>query len=185
MVEELLRQLKEKFKEILESFRENLRLIRSGRAEVGLVENLPVLVYGRKMLLKELASLAIPEPRQIVITPWDKSILPAIEKALRESPTALSPVAEVNFIRLNIPPLTAERREELIKLLKEREEEAKIALRNARHEALKELDRLEKDKKIGEDEKKRGEKQVQEEIELSSGEIDKMTEQKAAEIREV
>jgi len=185
MIEELIRKLKDRLTETIGAFKESLRLIRSGRAEVGLVDSFLVEAYGRKMLMKELATITVPEPRQIIITPWDKTILPVIDKALKASPAGLVPIAEANFIRINIPSLTAERREELIKMLKVKEEEAKVTLRNVRHEFLKELSQLEENKVIGEDEKTRGEKRIQEAIEMATTELTALIEKKSAEIREV
>ena len=184
-MEELLRKLKEKIAKSLEAFREELKSIRSGRAEVGLVDMISVDVYGSHMPIKELATISVPEPRQIVVTPWDKGTLSAIEKAIRISPAGLAPILEANFVRINIPPLTSERREELIKLLGQKEENFKVALRNIRHEVMKDIEQMEKDKLIGEDDQKRGEKEVQAEMDNAVKQARDLTERKTAEIREV
>ncbi len=175
----LLRQLKEKIAKTLALWQEELRAVRGARAEVGLVDSLQVEAYGRRLALKELATITVPEPQQIVIVPWDQTIAAAIEAALRNSPLGLAPVREAALIRLSIPPLTAERREELARVLRTKGEEAKVALRNLRHESLREIKRL----MLGEDDEKRIIKEIQEEIDLANHQVEESVERKINEIK--
>ncbi len=127
--------------------------LRTGRASPALVENLEVESYGASMPLKSVAAISVPEARQILIKPWDKAMMQPIQKAIQSSNIGLNPIADRDSIRLSIPPLTEERRKELVKTMKQRLEEARIAIRRAREEEMKEIDRKEKGGEISETEK--------------------------------
>lgn len=136
MVNNVIGDAEKKMKEIIQVLEEALKRIHTGRANTGLVENILVPYYGQQMAIKAMANLAIPEASQIVITPWDAGQLNAIEVAIREAQLGLNPGNDGRSIRISLPPLTAERREQLIKQVKATGEEARIELRNVRHDAL-------------------------------------------------
>ena len=153
--------LKEKLNKIVDHLKSEIASLRTGRATPALVEDLPVDYYGTKTPLKALASISTPDARQILIQPWDKNAVQPIEKAIQTSPLGLNPVVDSSAIRLNLPQLTEERKKDLVKVLKQKLEEGKIQVRKIREEAIKEIDALEKDKKISEDEKFRKRQETQ------------------------
>lgn len=136
--------------------------IRSGRAHPALVEGLKVEYYGTQVPLKQIASIGVPEPRQLVIQPWDKTCLPEVEKAILKSDIGVTPKNEGNLIRLIMPPLTEERRKDLVKVVNKFGENQRIAIRNFRREANDEIKNLESGGKISEDEAKRVKDKIQE-----------------------
>jgi len=174
--------IEQKLQQIIDYLRSELATIRTGRAHATLVEDLPVEAYGQRMTIKELASITTPDPHLIVIEPWDKSILPEIEKAIRESQLGLSPAVDEGIIRVSVPPLSEERRREFVKLVKERVEEARQKVRHARQEAIEEIRRQEKEKEISEDEKFRLQKEIQKQVEGANEEIKEIGEEKEEEI---
>ena len=176
------KHLKEKLEAILDSLKNNVNGLRTGRATPALVENVDVDYYGSKTPLKAIASISSPEPRLLVIQPWDKTTLPAIEKAIQGSTLGLNPIAERDVVRLSIPPLTEERRRELTKLLGRHIEDARIHVRKLRDEALKSLDTREKQKEIGEDEKFRLKSKAQKQIDAVNTKIEEMGTTKDKEI---
>lgn len=155
----------------LEYFKEELNQLRTGRASTALVENLLVDYYGSKSPLKQIASISTPEPRMIMIAPWDKDNLISIEKAINESQLNLQPNNDGQAIRINIPQLTEERRKDLIKVLNQKAEEAKISVRKIREEIWEEIQELEKNGKISEDDKFSGKEILQEIIGEYNGKI--------------
>lgn len=161
MVQETYNQLNKKMVATLDVFRKNLGGIRTGRASVALVDGITVDYYGVPTPLKQIATISIPESRAISIQPWDVSILKEIEKTILSSDLGLNPNNDGKIIRLPIPPLTQERRKELVKIVKRMEEEAKVAVRNIRREGNEHLKKLEKTKNITEDESRKGIDHVQ------------------------
>ena len=153
--------LKEKLEGILGHLKTEIASLRTGRATVALVEDIKVDYYGTPTPLKAIASISAPEARQLVIQPWDKNAIQPIERALQSSSLGLHPVTDREAIRLSVPPLTEERRKELAKLLGRSLEDARIKVRKEREEALKEVDRREKQKEISEDEKFRQKGELQ------------------------
>ncbi len=147
-----------------------------------MVEEMPVEAYGQKMTLKELASITVPDPQLIVIEPWDKSIIAAVEKSVRESKLGLSPAVDEGIIRVPVPPLSEERRQEFVKLVGEMVENARQKVRQARQEAIEEVRRQEKDKEISEDEKFRLQKEIQGEVEECNRGIQEIGKEKEEEI---
>lgn len=143
-------ELTSKFEGIIQKLQSDLATVRTGRASSALVEDLKVPVYGSVMALKELASIAIPEPRQILITPWDKTIITDVEKALRAQ--NFSPAVEETTIRVVLPPLTGEEREKIIKEVGVKAEEAKVSLRMARRDEVEKVEAAKENKEISEDE---------------------------------
>jgi ribosome recycling factor len=175
-------ELENNLSKIIDHLKSELSTIRTGRAHASLVEDLPVEAYGQKMTLKELASITVPDPQLIVIDPWDKSVIPDIEKAVRGSKLGLSPAVDEDVIRVPVPPLSEERRQEFVKLVKERVEQTREQVRQARKEAMEEVRRQEKEKEISEDEKFRQEKEIQGQVEECNREIREMGEGKEEEI---
>lgn len=149
-----------------------------GRASSSLVENLMIESYGSMQPLKAVASVSIPDAKTLQIQPWDRGLLPAVEKAIMNSDLNLNPNNNGAAVILNIPPLTEERRRDLLKVMHRMAEEAKISVRNARHDAMNTLKQREHDKDITEDEKNRGEKQVQEKVDATNKLIDEKAKKK-------
>ena len=161
MTEQILLKAKDKMNRSAESLRIELASIRTGRASPSLVEHIKVDYAGVPTPLKNLAGIATPEARLLMIQPWDKSTISSIEKAILKSDLGLTPTSDGNVIRINIPPLSEERRRELIKLVHKRVEERRVSIRNLRREAMDELKELEKNKEISQDEQKRALEQLQ------------------------
>ncbi len=159
--DQILEQAKEKMKKSLLSFGERLSALRTGRASVQQFEKIIVECYGSNSPLKQHANIHAPDPRQIIIQVWDTSILPDIEKAIRKNTVSLNPQNDGKTIRISIPPLTQETRQESVKLSKTYEEEAKVAIRNIRREANDKLKKMKQGNEIGEDELNDREQEVQ------------------------
>jgi len=155
MASEVLRSAEEKMRKTAEGLRKELATLRTGHATPALVEHIKVDYAGVPMPLNQLAGISAPETRLLVIQPWDKSCLRSIEKAILTSDLGLTPLSDGNIIRINIPPLSEERRQELTRVVRKRVEERRVAIRNLRHEAMNELRELEKKKEISQDENKR------------------------------
>ena len=181
----MLEELSSKLHATLESLQADLNGVRAGRASAGLVENLAVDVYGSRMTVKQIASIAVPDSKSLAIQPWDRANLGPLEKGIRDSELSLNPINDGVMIRINIPPLSAERREELIKLIGQKSEAARIAVRNLRHEAMGKIEAQLKAKEIGEDDQKRLEKQIQDQVTTANSKIDELLSQKEAEVRTV
>ncbi len=161
MTQNALRESEDKMKKTLESTNQSFSSIRTGRANAGMVEHLKVDYYGAMTPLKQMANITIPEPRLLMIHPWDVSALKAIEKSIMDSDLAISPVIDGKLIRLSIPPLTRERREELVKIVHKQAEEGRVSLRSIRREGNEKVKSLSKEKKITEDESFKAEQDMQ------------------------
>jgi ribosome recycling factor len=185
MINELLEELRERMIKSVEVLQEDLMGIRTGRASPALVEKLPVEYYGTLTPLNQMASIAAPEPRLLVIKPWDPSALTDIERAILKSDLGLTPMNDGKLIRLNVPRLTEERRRELVKLVSRRVEEGRVAVRNLRRDALQDLKEFEKEKMISEDEFFRGKDDVQDLTDEFIEEIDAIGKRKEEELMEV
>jgi ribosome recycling factor len=146
----------------IDALRRDLATIRTGRASPSLVERLPVDYYGSSTPLNQLAGISVPEPRMLVIQPWDRGSMAAIEKAIRKSELGLNPTNDGQVVRIAIPALTEERRKQLVKLVHGHVEEGKVALRNIRRDAMTHIKELLAEKLIGEDDERRAEQQVDE-----------------------
>lgn len=181
----MLDDLSRKLQQTLESFANELAGIRAGRASAGLVENLIADVYGTPMPIKSIASIMVPDSKSLAIQPWDKSNLAPIEKAIRDSELSLNPVNDGILVRIVIPPLSEERRTELVKLIGQKGEAAKISIRNVRHEAVSAADADLKAKTIGEDDHKRLEKQIQDKVSECNAKVDEQLAAKETELRTV
>lgn len=185
MIKDLLKDAEDRMKSTLSVLEDDLKGMRTGRASTALVERLTVEYYGTETPLQHMATLAIPEPQTIMIRPFDKASLKTIEKAILASDLGLTPNNDGTVIRLNIPPLTQERRMELQKLVGKRVEEARIAVRNIRRSANDDLRDFEKEKLISEDDKKRGEENVQKLTDKYIDKIESEGRRKEEEIMEV
>ncbi len=154
-------ELRLKLEKVLVDLKSDIAPFRTGRATPVLVEDLEVEAYGSRQPLKVLAAISVPEARQILIQPWDRSLLPAIEKAIQFSPLGINPIADQDTIRLALPTLTEERKRDLVKILKEKLEASRIQVRRARDEAMKAIDAEERAKTISEDEEFRKKQEVE------------------------
>lgn len=185
MMQELLKQTEDKMRATVEGLKRDLATIRTGRASPALVEHLRVDYSGVPTPLNQIAGISAPESRLLVIQPWDRSALHAIEKAVLKSELGLHPTSDGTMIRLVIPPLSQERRQELTRVVRRRLEERRVIIRNIRHEAVNDLRKLEKDKEISQDELRRGMDQLQKLTDRFIAEVDKVGQAKEADLMEV
>ena len=185
MIKDMLKEEDTRMKKALDALKHDLTTIRTGRASPALVEQLQVEAYGSVSPLIQLATISAPEPRLITIRPFDASTMPDIEKAIQKSDLGLTPNNDGKIIRLSIPPLTEERRRDLVKRVHKRVEEAHIAIRNIRHHALDDLKEWEKEKMISEDEHHRGRDQLQELTDKLIGQADDIGKVKEKEVMEI
>ncbi len=182
---EILKTIEEKMKNAVKMFHSDLATIRTGHATPALVEHIHVEYAGTPMPLIQLANISAPEAGMLVIQPWDKNSIRDIEKAISKSELGLNPSNDGNIIRIAIPPLSEERRQELIKIVHRRTEERRIVIRNLRHEALNEFKKLEKDKAISQDELRRSQDQLQKLTDFYILEAEKHSKAKEQELTEV
>lgn len=185
MSDQAINEAKEKMENAMMYLREEFGKLQTGRANAALVEGLEVEVFGSTMPLKGLASISIPESNQIAIQPWNRDHLPNIEKAIIEANLGLNPSNDGLAIRLIIPPLTEERRKDLVKLVNKYAEDARVSIRNARHEALKKLEAMEKNKEISEDELSGKEKSLQSEVDDFNARVEESAKNKEKDIMTV
>ena len=184
MADLVVEETREKMQKAVAHAKSDFASIRTGRAAPALVEKLPVEYYGSDVPLQQLASFQVPEARQLLITPFDKGSMGAIEKAIQHSDLGLNPSNDGHSIRLSFPPLTAERRKDLVKVVKHMAEEGRVQVRNARRSARHDLDGLKKDNEITEDEHKRYEGEIDKVTHAFEGEIDSSLEIKEKELLE-
>jgi ribosome recycling factor len=182
MVRDLIEKNKPELEKAIEYFKDELTQLRTGRASSALVENLMVDYYGSKSPLKQVANISIPEPRSILISPWSKDTLINIEKSIRDSQLNLNPINDGQVLRVNIPPLNEERRKELVKILGQKAEEARVTVRKNREAVWDEIQSLEKQGKIGEDEKFSGKDHLQKVIDEFNKIVDEIKKKKEEEI---
>lgn len=185
MAKKVLDDMKSNMEKTLGVLKNEFQKIRTGRASTSILDSVKVDYYGNSSSISQVATLAVPEPRTITISPWEAKIIPAIEKAIMNSNIGLTPSNDGKTIRLNLPPLTEERRKEIVKDLKKKAEEDKIALRNIRRDAIDKLKKLEKDKSMTEDELKKYEKDVQEVTKSYEVRVDEAVAHKEKEVMEV
>jgi ribosome recycling factor len=180
-----LKDADHKMQRAVEVTREELTSVRTGRATPAILSRVAVDYYGTHTPLNQLASFSVPEPRLLVIQPFDRNAMSAMEKAIMQSDLGLTPSNDGNVIRLAFPPLTEERRKELIRLVRERGEEGRVAVRNVRRHAMHDLERLKKDGEVSEDDLNRSEKELQKQTDRHVGEIDELVTHKEKELMEV
>lgn len=185
MINDIINETKTKMKQTLTVFEQDLLGIRGGRASTALVDRLAVDYYGQPTELRQLATISTPEPMQIMIRPFDKSSVKSIERAIQTANIGINPQVDGDIIRLNMPPLTRERRQELVKFLSHRVEEARVAIRNIRRGANDDLKDFEKEGLISEDDQERGEKEVQKLTDEYIGKIEDASKHKEKEILDV
>lgn len=185
MSDELTAKTGKGMEKAIEALRKDLARVRTGRASVSLLDDVRIDYYGTPTPLSQVATLNIPEPRLITIQPWEKKLMPEIEKAILKSDLGLNPASDGMLIRIAIPALTEERRKEMVKTVKKMAEEAKIAIRNARRDANEALKKQEKDKTITEDQHKRGEKEIQDLTDSYIKKADEVVAHKEKEIMEI
>ena len=174
-----------KMKSALSVFRDELSAIRTGRATPALMSRITFDYYGTQQPIKDMASMSVPEPRLLVIQPFDKNAIGAMERAIQSSDLGITPSNDGNVIRLTFPPLTEERRKDLIKVVHQRAEEAGVAVRNVRRHSKDEMERLERDHTISEDDLRRGEKELQRLTDQYVAEVDEASAHKERELLEV
>ena len=185
MIDEIHSAANDSMRAAISHLQEEFLTIRSGRANASMVDRINVDYYGSVVPLQQLASFSVPEARQLLINPFDKGALQAIEKAIQTSDLGVNPTNDGNNIRLSFPPLTQERRVELVKVAKTKAEDARISSRNARRNARHELEKLEKDADISKDDIERAEKELDKATADIVAEIDSLTIAKEAELMEV
>ena len=175
-------QTETRMKKTIEAVRREFGEVRTGRAQPGLIEGMHVDYFGTLTLVKQLASISIPDPRTILIQPWDPSVIPEIEKAIGASKLGITPSNDGKMVRLTIPQLSEERRKELIKVVKEMAETGRISLRTIRREANEKVKKLQSDNSISEDESFKSQEEIQKLTDKFIKEIDQILEQKTKEL---
>jgi ribosome recycling factor len=185
MIADVKKSADQKMQKTVEALKMDLGKVRTGRAHTGLLDHINVDYYGTPTPLKQVASLSLPDARTIAVTPYEKRMAAIIEKAIRDSDLGLNPSNVGDIVRVPMPALTEERRKELIKVVKHEAEAARVAVRNVRRDANAHLKELVKDKKISEDDERRGEDEVQKLTDRTIAEIDKLLHAKEAELMAV
>jgi ribosome recycling factor len=185
MLNDIYKEAESRMKGAVQALEEDLAGIRTGRASPALVERLQIDYYGSPTPLIQLASINVPEPRSLLIHPFDASSLKAIERAIISSDLGINPNNDGKNIRLNLPPLTEERRRDLVKVVHHRAEEARVAVRNVRRDSIKDLREFEQEKLISEDERERGEAELQKLTDRYIQEVNAVGERKEREVLEV
>ncbi|MGC7870530.1 ribosome recycling factor [Desulfosporosinus sp. FKB] len=185
MISEVIKDAEERMRKGVDALRKEYGSIRAGRANPNVLDKVMVEYYGAPTPINQLANVSAPEPRLLVIQPWDRSVLPVIEKAILKSDLGLNPSSDGSVIRLLIPQLTAERRAEIVKKVKKEAEDARVAVRNVRRDVNDKLKKLEKDHEASEDEVKRAQDEVQKITDRIIKEIEHVMETKESEITEV
>jgi len=184
-MEEVLLSCEDRMLKTITSLKEGFASLRTGRASASLFDRIRVDAYGEKSPLNQNANISVPEARLIVIQPYDKNLISEIEKAIRTSELSLNPSNDGKVIRISIPPLTEERRKELVKLAKNNAEQSRVAIRNIRRDGNDELKKLLKDSKLTEDNEKKGSEELQKLTDSYINQINKILEEKEKEIMEV
>jgi ribosome recycling factor len=182
MIADILRDARQRMQKAVESTQRELGALRTGRASPALVEHIRADYYGTLTPLNQLATISVPEPRLLVVQPWDKNAVRAIEKAILQSQLGLVPNSDGTVLRMAIPPLTEERRRDLVKVARRHGEEGRVAVRNIRREAKEMIEELEDAHEISEDEAKRAQDELQKLTDKFIGEIEALLEKKEAEI---
>jgi ribosome recycling factor len=185
VIEEILFEAEEKMERAVEHAKEEFGAIRTGRANASMFSKIVIDYYGAPTPLPQMASIGIPEPRMVLIKPYDMSQLAAMERAIRDSDLGVNPNNEGSQLRINLPQMTEERRREMIKVAKHKAEEGRVAIRNVRRKAKEELDRIVKDGEAGEDEVRRAEKELDDVTHRYVAHVDELSKHKEAELLEV
>jgi ribosome recycling factor len=184
-MQEVISSAEERMKKSVLSLKDGFGSLRTGRASASLFDRIRVDCYGEKSPINQLAKISIPEARLIVIQPWDKNLIGEIEKAIRSSELSLNPSNDGKVIRIAVPPLTEERRKELVKLAKNQAEQSRVAIRNIRRDGNDELKKLLKDSSLTEDDESKGTAELQKLTDNFIGQVNQLLEEKEKEIMEV
>lgn len=182
MINDVLKDVEERMQKSLKGLQKDFSTIRTGRANPAMFEGLKVIVYGTEMPMNQVATISVPEPRLVVIQPWDKNNLAEVEKSILKSDLSVNPANDGNLIRIQIPELTEERRKEYVKLAKGKAEDTKVAIRNVRRDGNDMIKSLEKDKEISEDDSKAVQEKIQKITDKYVDEAQKLTDNKEKEI---
>ena len=185
MLDQIMKNLQSHMDKALVVLKDEFSKLRTGRASTALIDGVRVDYYGSPTPLNQMATISTPEARLLVVQPWDPSALPLIEKALQKADLGVSPQNDGKLIRIPIPPMTEERRKDLVKLIHKYGEECRIAIRNIRRQGMEELKTAEKDKKMSQDDHKKGQAKVQELTDLEIKKVDQLVDAKSKEILEV
>jgi len=185
MIPELIKDHEDKMKKAIEATRHEFSQIRTGRANPGILEHVRVEAYGSQLPLSQVAAVTVPEPRQLMITPFDRNMLAAIEKAIQKSDINITPNNDGLNIRLNIPTLNEQRRKEMIKQVHQKAEVGRVSIRTVRQDAIKKLQVAKKASDISENEEKRASEQIQKLVDKYIAEVDQLNKAKEAEMLEV
>ncbi|MDR0323720.1 MAG: ribosome recycling factor [Treponema sp.] len=184
-MQDVISSNEERMKKTVANLKEGFAAIRTGRASASLFDRIRVDYYGEKSPMNQVANISVPEARLIVIQPWDKNLIGEIEKAIRTSELSLNPSNDGKVIRISIPPLTEERRKELVKLAKNQAEQSRVAIRNIRRDGNEEMKKLLKDSKITEDDETKGAAELQKLTDSYINQVNHVLEEKEKEIMEV
>ena len=182
MISDVRQSAEQKMTRSIETLKTDLAKVRTGRAHTGLLDHIHVDYYGTSMPLSQVANVTLADPRTIGVTPWEKKMIPVVEKAIRDSDLGLNPATSGDIIRVPMPPLTEERRKELIKVVHREAEAAKVAVRNVRRDANEQLKKLLKDKQCSEDDERRAHDDLQKLTDRVIGEIDQLLQVKEADL---
>lgn len=185
MINDITSDSEDGMKKAVDSFKRDLQKIRTGRANAAMLDGIKVDYYGTPTPVNQVSTVQVVDARLITVKPWEKAMLPVIDKAIRASDLGINPVADSELVRLPIPPLTQERRRDLAKTVSKQTEEARVAVRSARRDAMDMIKDAEKDKQITEDERKNGEKKVQDLTDKYIGILDDLAKAKEKEIMEL
>ena len=185
MISDVKKTADQKMHRSVETLKADLAKVRTGRAHTGLLDHIHVDYYGTSMPLSQVANVTLADPRTIGVQPWEKKMIPVVEKAIRDSDLGLNPATSGDLIRVPMPPLTEERRKELIKVVHKEAEGAKIAVRNVRRDANEQLKKLSKDKQCSEDEERRAHDDLQKLTDSFIAEIDQLLQAKEADLMAV
>jgi ribosome recycling factor len=185
MIDPVLRDAEQKMAKSVEHFANELSTIRTGRANAALIDKVMVQYYGTPTPLNQLAQISAPEPRLLVVQVYDKSQMAAVEKALRTGEAGLNPSSDGNVIRVPIPPLTEERRREFVKLVRQRAEDARVAIRNTRRDEIHRVDQMQKAGDVTEDDSKRAHARLQKITETQIEKVDALAGRKESEVMEI
>ena len=185
LTDNVMKELKDRIEKTLEDLRREMGKIRTGRANLAMLDGIRVDYYGTPTPLSGVAAMGVPEPRLITIKPWDKGVIREIEKAIKEANLGFNPMNDGELIRIPIPPLTEERRKDIAKQVRSKGEDHKVAVRNERRDANEKLKQLLKDKQITEDDQKRTTEKVQKETDAGVAKVDEIVAKKEKEVMEV
>ncbi|HET7371222.1 MAG TPA: ribosome recycling factor [Gammaproteobacteria bacterium] len=185
MIEDIKKDAGDRMAKSIASYKDDLAKVRTGRAHTSLLDHVMVPYYGSDVPIGQVANVGVADSRTLTVTPWEKNLVPAVEKAIMTADLGLNPATAGNVIRVPLPPLTEERRRDLVRVVRGEAEGARIAVRNIRRDALADLKSLLKDKDISEDEERRGQEMIQKLTDQHVSEVDKILADKEAELLEV